>query len=870
MVIEEFLNYRQDLLEQSKDTEGFINQGMLLSEVLPSMLDSKLIDSEDYNSSYYLCKNENFKINGYCVNDSGERLQLFIIDESSIDLNQKGEDLTISLKSHYDNQFKRCTRFVSKAIKRHLEDEVQDSSPVKVLISQLSSTEGIEQFDVIEVFLISLTATVSNLQPKRMEFENEELKTSFTKGRDNIKKNILVKKRLIDLNFLYNVLISQGNREALVVDFQKIFNTSIEAIQAADEENFESYLCVLPGKILAGLYKEHSSRLLEKNVRSFLQFRGVNQGIRETIRISPEKFIAYNNGLTITATSGDIFRQDGKLFLNSLTDFQIVNGGQTTATIYFTNKDGFDISKVNVMAKINITKNNSEEELEELISDISTYSNAQSRVSKVDLRSRNSQLVRLKSLSESILTPSGLKWFFERSKGEFNTKLRIAGSNKNRLKKEYPTERRFSKEQLAKYFTAWQEHPYMVKKGGEKVFRFFIEELSGEGISKKAVEINRNFYEELISKIILFKSLEKIYGQGKSSMGQIRSAVIPYSISILYKYTDGSKDGVNFDLSKIWLHEGLEDDLEVFFKDLLLLMNDLIKKYSKSDDLGEYSKKPELWNSIVQSSEIKNFMSSISSVQIIKKYALSKKDLKLRKTKKNVSIEVNFEEIFHNVLIHTNGVKFYKNIISSLNGNTTPSDERLVSMLTNAITKKENLLPSALEKEKKFINNIRINYPEIFDAFEIEHDFLFNDTLNYIVEEYNKSIEKDEDVISYFEKISKVFAAKGKRYSSSFHEIGKKLKEGNPPNIKDIYYASHSLAGNNSNVAISPPKIVLNELEMRKMVEWDSKIKILSENQRMYITDFAYGFKKLDDFHEKNIKKHLSTLIKAGYKNETS
>ena len=91
------------------------------------------------------------------------------------------------------------------------------------------------------------------------------------------------------------------------------------------------------------------------------------------------------------------------------------------------------------MAKINVAKKASDDELEELISNISTYSNAQSRVSKVDLRSRNPQLVKIKSLSESILTPSGKKWFFERAKGEFNTKLRIAGSNKKRIEREFPS-----------------------------------------------------------------------------------------------------------------------------------------------------------------------------------------------------------------------------------------------------------------------------------------------------------------------------------------------------------------------------------------------------------------------------------------------
>src|SRR5690606_15427297 len=116
------------------------------------------------------------------------------------------------------------------------------------------------------------------------------------------------------------------------------------------------------------------------------------------------KFIAYNNGLTITATSGEITSDSGRNFIKSLTDFQIVNGGQTTASIYFSRKEGLNIHNVRVMAKINVAKETSEEELDELITNISTFSNAQTRVSKVDLRSRNPQLVKLKSLTESITT----------------------------------------------------------------------------------------------------------------------------------------------------------------------------------------------------------------------------------------------------------------------------------------------------------------------------------------------------------------------------------------------------------------------------------------------------------------------------------
>ena len=225
--------------------------------------------------------------------------------------------------------------------------------------------------------------------------------------------------------------------------------------------------------------------------------------------------------------------------------------------------------------------------------------------------------------------------FFERAKGEFNTMVRAAGQNKKRILKEFPTSRRFSKELLAKYYCAWGDQPYLVKRGGEKVFRYFIEEVSGEGKSKKPLDINRSFYEELISKVILFRSLEKLYGQGKNSMEQLRSVAVPYSISVLYKFTDGTKSNMPFDLMKIWLSEKLEDDLEAFFNDLLLMMNDLVKKYSKSDDYGEYSKKPELWIDIIESKEIREFMSRSDALSIMKKYGLSKEELKKKEIRLN-------------------------------------------------------------------------------------------------------------------------------------------------------------------------------------------------------------------------------------------
>jgi hypothetical protein len=866
MKIEEFLNYRKELLDSSKDEEGFVQQSQLLSQILPLMVDAKLLDSEDWNDSYFLHTSENLKLNGYTVNESSERLQLFIIDESSIDLTSSEKDLQISTKSHYDNQFKRVTKFLNKAIKGYLNDDIQDADPIRPLLSKLSSATGIEQFDVIEVFLVSATATIETRgsipQPKRIEFEDENISVAFTRNREKVLKELLIIKKLIDLNFLYDVLISQGNREALIIDFEKLFDYKIEVIKAAEEENFESYLCVLPANILSDLYRRYSSRLLEKNVRSFLQFKGANKGIRETIRLSPEKFIAFNNGITITSKASEIESKDGKMFIKSLTDFQIVNGGQTTASIYFTQKDGFSIEKVKIMAKINVARDVTDEGLDSLISDISRYSNSQTKVSNVDLSSRSPQLNKIKALSESIITPSGRKWFFEKSRGEFNTKLRIAGSNKARIEKEYPKNYRFSKEQLGKYFTAWGDQPYVVKKGGEKVFRYFLEEISGELRGKKAVNVNRDFYEDLISKIILFTQLEKIYGQGKHSMGQIRSAVVPYAISVIYIYTDGAKDGKQFDLSKIWKKEKLEDDLVTFFTELMKLMNSLIKKYSESDDYGEYAKNKKLWEDISASYEIQDFMTSKISQQILGKYSNA-----IKEKKNGEKTEVDFEKIQMNIEVLSKGMEFYNQLRNKYD-RLSELQEKKIDTIISSIIKLEDLSEDVLRFESNLMNEIRKNNPEIFDQINSPYNYQIESTLKLIIIKYNHAIENGIGLLDFFKTIQQKTTERSNKYASVFNKIALELAKGIAPSVKDIHSASHyfnkeSTSTIKATSSSAVPLINLNIL--RQMVEWDSRMKILSTGERAYMADLAYELKPLNEFHKTNAEKHLNTLLKSGF-----
>jgi hypothetical protein len=792
MELKELFTYRKQILDESRDSDGYLSDAGFLDNCIPWLSETKYLDATDITDIYCILDNGSVKVNSYILNESGERLQLFIINENSLDVNSSDEDLMVSQKAVYEKQFNRAISFLKKSIKRQMGDLLQEGSPAWILVHQLTSSSFIDQIDVVEIFMISATATVEQRgaapSVKTLEFDDDSITVSFTREKEKFSKEIIIIKRLIDLNFLYNVHIAQGSRYPLVIDFAASpFNHLLPCLHAASESTFDSYLCAIPADLLSELYKRHSSRLLEKNVRSFLQLKGVNRGMQDTVRKEPEKFVAYNNGITITATNSELEFVRNVPYIKSLSDFQIVNGGQTTATLYFSKKLGLDISKVKVMAKINVAKNASEEMLDDLISNISTYSNAQSKVSKVDLRARSPQLVKLKSLSESVLTISGKKWFFERAKGEYATMIRINSGRKSQIEKQFPKERRFTKEELAKYYEAWGERPYAVKKGGEKIFRLFLEEISGEGKSKKITIINRNFYEDLIARIILFRSLEKTYGAGNNAMGQLRSAVVPYSLSVVYAFTSGNKKANPFDLLKIWKTEKLDAELQSFFRSLMQLMNKLIKQYSKSDDLGEYSKNQDLWESIISSKEIAGFMETSNSRVLIKQYTISRDEQK-RREKEFSEDEIDFEPLLAVADIFDKGAEFYSSILTYDSENISPARALKINEIIYAIRENKMIEQKYIEFENDLIRDIVIKRPEKLPTRS--NVTAFKTTVEFILKKYNSAISAEKDIESVFDGIQEIAKNKGVRQYTVFGEIGKRLQNSELPSISQLTRAS--------------------------------------------------------------------------------
>lgn len=676
MQFEKFQELKKSIMQDVMEDGGITEESLLEHIINDYLVDSKRIDHEDVTIGHFdqTIDRRRCKINGYMFNTTEERLQLFIIDEDSYPDDKlrfvtKADEYGIKLKTAYN--------FIRKVFLRHFysgDDPLIENVPdnlTKAFITNLGTSDGVNGVDTVEIFLISLNMTVRknshggiNLRDD-MEFNLvDNIKFPINLNGEKIEKNIAVKYSLVDLNFLYRIHTSVNGREPIKIKLDQ--KDALDFIEVANEEDFKSYLTALPGNFLVNIYKDYSSRLLERNIRAFLDFKStkdnVNSGMKRTIIESPHKFVAYNNGLTITCNKVEIQNIEGKDKIVGFEDFQIVNGGQTTASIYFTATQKYDVSLIKVMAKINMIAPHTEEasetekifhneQFDNFVADISNYSNAQNKVNKVDLRSNEPVLQKIKALSNTISTPSGAKWFYEKSRGELGAVKRKNELTVAKLNANYPKNRRFQNTELAKYYESWGQIPYKIKKGGESVFFEFIEDLKGFGLSK----INKSFYENLIGRAILFRDLEKLHGSGKNAIGQLRAAVIPYSISCIYIYANSlSKNGVNYTLNfeTIWKDETISKTLADLFLDLMKRMYLWIDKYKSSTDISENTKKEDLWNKISKSSELKEFLKGSTSFlnKIIVEHTIREDNF------------FDFSALAENVKYHSKGYGYYKKL----------------------------------------------------------------------------------------------------------------------------------------------------------------------------------------------------------------
>jgi len=418
-----------------------------------------------------------------------------------------------------------------------------------------------------------------------------------------------------DIDRLYRCAMSGKMRETIEIDFQDKFDVTIPCIENSLSDKYSVYLAIISGKLLAELYDEFRDRLLEKNVRSFLQVKGaVNKGIRDSLRDEPDMFLAYNNGISVTAESVDIVRdENGKPSIKSIRDMQIVNGGQTTASIFNAHNDkkiNSDLSKVFVQMKISVIT--SPDDMDEIVPRISAYANTQNKIQIADFSANDPYHRRIEELSRTIWSPAkgGLlphNWFYERARGQYADKLSHESTTlkRKKFKDSHPV---FTKTDLAKYENTWDQLPFYVSEGAQKNFRRFTVRLN----QRKGKLPDEKYYQNLIAKAILFKSTEKLVS--KQQYGGYRANIVTYTIAFL-----SFKTAQRIDLEKIWKEQGLSLTLENEIVEVSKFVQQVITNPPGGANVGEWCKKENCWKSIKEHEYIisKNFESELLSMNTV-------------------------------------------------------------------------------------------------------------------------------------------------------------------------------------------------------------------------------------------------------------
>jgi len=588
----ELVVFYQNVLQDIKSNQLSAEEGGNLEQLFTDWASELLSEKGDVEDKARVAYDEKFlgtkkqhKINGYFISENNLTLELYITIF-------KGTTEPIRIgKDEIDTAEKRISNFFRKGI--YNEDylnEIEESSEIFDLASALSKSQELRE-NLERVNIIILT---DGLYPGEIPKDKEI-------------SGYPLYYRVVDLDYLNN--ISEKSHIPIEIDFKQMGLDVPCVMSPNSNEEYQAYLAIIPGTALASIYEKYGSRLLEQNVRSFLQFTGkINKGIRATIIKEPEMFLAFNNGLAATAEELILESSNGNngMYISKILDFQIVNGGQTTASIFHTfKKDKADVSNIFVQAKISVVKD--KENFSAIVSRISEYANTQNKVSLSDLSSNRPYHIQLEKISRIMVTPhiqgqpNQTKWFYERARGQYKNARQKEGFTKAKQKAfdlKNPKNQVFKKEDLAKYINAYQEitdgrklgvGPYVVVRGSQKNYVQFMQ----YNLVKEPDSI---YFEDVVAKMILFRSAEKIYGVKPNSIGDLRYITVPYAISYL-----GFKTDYKLDLYKIWRNQAISENLSNFLYDLMVKVESFIKTNAPGALFGEWAKKEECWNMLKES-----------------------------------------------------------------------------------------------------------------------------------------------------------------------------------------------------------------------------------------------------------------------------
>ncbi len=503
-----------------------------------------LIDSgavQEFVPLSFRSPNGSMRIEGYGFADEGLTLDLFIAEYDG------GEEVQTLTRTGMEPSFRRGEKFLAQAPKPAFREAVDVGHPVWGFARQLA-----DQLAVISRVRFHL------FTDKVLSGTVKEIPSVQEDGRE-------LAYRVWDLRSIQR-LIASSEPDEIEIDLVEMFGASLPCLAAnAGNEGSASYLAVIPGTWLAAIYDRWSGRLLEQNVRTFLQAKGkVNKGIRKTILDAPDLFFAYNNGISATASEADFIEEKGGLFLTKLRHLQIVNGGQTTASIFNVMKKdkGVNLGRIRVQMKLSVIK---PELVDEMVPRISQYANSQNKVSDADFFSNHPFHVRIEGISRRLWAPAlegtltQTHWFYERARGQYaNATAWLTPARKREFDLQNPRSQVISKTDLAKVVMTFRGQPHIVCFGSQKNFMQFAE-FVGESWKDDGIEFGDTWFRYAVTGAIIFRTLEKAVQKAEWYSQGYRAQIVTYAIALMQHYL--GKAGQALDFERTWQRQAPSAEL---------------------------------------------------------------------------------------------------------------------------------------------------------------------------------------------------------------------------------------------------------------------------------------------------------------------
>ncbi|MFE5430607.1 AIPR family protein [Peribacillus simplex] len=562
------LEFAEDIQQQTINMAEFEGEESFREDQLTQLFIDYLCELGELDEGMVCSyRGRGMQVNGFSYSVEMDKFYLFITGYFAF------SPPTFVRKSEIDVAKKRAIKFLEKSL-NGLYTSMEEASPA---------------------FDIALQIYESKLTLKSIEI------IYFTDGLAKNEVNEILAINNIELTFkvwdiqrLYRSWSSGRKREVIEIDLEDHGSLIHYLPMPQENPDYKTYLAIFPGEVLVSIYSRYGPRLLERNVRSFLQARGkVNKGIRKTIKTEPHMFLAYNNGLSAVAESLEFETlSNGKSAIKKITDMQIVNGGQTTASIYHAfKKDKVDLKELFVQVKLTIVLDS--EKINEMVPRISEYANNQNKIQTADFSANDPFHVKVEELSRTIWAPSikGLqrqtRWFYERARGQYMDEKGRAKTpaQKKQFEMINPKHQLFTKTDLAKFENTWEQLPYIVSLGAQKNFNEFTINLKEN--TQMSIP-DKGYFEKLVAKSILFRRTEKLVQEQK--YGGYRANIVTYTLSWLSFRTEK-----RIDLDKIWKLQELSPILEQTIILVSQYAHQHIINAPGNGNVTEWCKKVDCW-----------------------------------------------------------------------------------------------------------------------------------------------------------------------------------------------------------------------------------------------------------------------------------